>query len=405
MKKYIFTLFFALGPVYWFLFIPPNYIAIVKYLLFMSILSILIKDWFLISELKVYKKTTIIFSVAIFLIFVSLTINSEEADSYKDIINYLVPLFFTALIPLTSDKFRNQVYQGLLGSTKVFSCIALFIPLALFIDGVIWINPIYSEINVEGLAFTQIYTGFGGSRTGWSVGASFIAAISMFNIFITTSRYRRIIEIICFSIITISILIPSGRSGIISLLLLFFVFMVLKLLYKRVPKYSLLSLAVFSSILFFYSDKFRLDSFFKGSTQDISNGRFKGYMIAIESIYDNFFFGVGISNSDMTQLGLEYAEVHNVFLKFLMNFGFIPFIPFLLLFSWIFFTIYRKRSYLTINDILKLFIFINVPVLVSSFTEPNVIFSNFFNTISYWFVFSLFLFELHNRNFTKSSRV
>ncbi|WP_296524349.1 O-antigen ligase [Acinetobacter oleivorans] len=388
MSKFAFLIFFAFGPIYWLPNLSSAILSKFKFLCFALIVFTLIYNWMFNSKNRIYIRNIGFLVLTILIMFISLFFNQEGFSHYTVLSNYLVPLFIIMTMPFITSKTYDDLMWGVSNSTKVFALMAALIPLGMLIPSMVWINPIYDDPTLN---LNQVQTGFGGGRTGWSIGASFILAASLANIMFKKNLVSRVVEIGCFIIIASSIFIPSGRGGIFAILFMLITFIILRSwIYKKIPFFSIL-LLVFSGVLLFnFAEFFRLDSLLRGDISEASNGRIEGNVIAIDMILRNPLLGVGIEKSDLTKFGLDYPEAHNVFLNFTMKFGLIAFFLVLTFFAFVVKDLFSKTKVLYNNYCFITFIFFNALIFVFSFTEPNIVFGNFFNTLIYWFVLGAF---------------
>lgn len=396
MSKFAFLMFFALGPIYWLPNLSPGILVKIKFLFFSLLVFTLFRDWVINSKNRIYIRNIVFLVLTVLIMFISLFFNQESYGHYFVLSNYLVPLFIIMTMPFITNKSYENLIWGVSNSTKFFAVIAALIPLGMLIPSMVWINPIHDDPTLN---LNQVKTGFGGGRTGWSIGASFILAASLANIMFKKNLVSRLVEIACFIIIASSIFIPSGRGGIFAILFMLITFIILRsLIYKKIPLFSIL-LLVFSGILLFnFAEFFRLDSLLRGDISEASNGRIEGNVIAIDMILRNPLLGVGIEKSDLTKFGLGYPEAHNVFLNFTMKFGLIAFFLVLTFFAFVVKDLFGKTKVLYNNYCFITFIFFNALIFVFSFTEPNIVFGNFFNTLIYWFVLGAFYINYINSN-------
>lgn len=395
----ILTIFCSLGPIYWLPNIPVFALNLLKlFIFYLLILSILI-DWGLNSGFKVRIRESKFILIATLLIALSLVINNELEIGYPNLINYLVPLLILTIIPILSYNYHKYFFEGILKSTRVFALICLLIPLGLLNSSLLWINPLYDN-NINGLSFNQLFTGFGGSRTGWSVGAAFIFNLCLFKVLNIRGKFQLFLEYISLLIIGLAILIPGGRGGLFSLFISYIVYIGMKIKHAKFPIFSLILLFLSIIIVISMKDYFRLNEILSGDLNSASNGRIEGYNIVIEELINNLFFGLGIEKSNLTYYGLEYPDPHNVFINFIAKFGIIPFLPILFLFISLFYTMFVRSKNKYIKDLILL---LTVPVLIFSFTEPNVLFGNFFNTLIYWLIlgYCIKFYQIQNYDYTK----
>lgn len=391
--KYSFALFCALGPIYWFPFLNTQILSAVKIIIFtfliLSLFFLKIKN----SGFLAMKNISFFMVLTIFLISVSMFFNGELYSHFYILFNYLIPLIILFAIPYLSIENRESILDGIRSSTKIFALFSMFVVLGVFFQNLKWSNPFYTE--VDHTLITQVYTGFGGSRTGWSIGASFILCISLYNIYIYKNRLDIFFESLCFLFIALSVFIPSGRGGILVIFNLLIAYMLINFLKKKIPIFTVIAFCFGAFSLYFFKDYFRLGALFSGNLSEASNGRLQGNDITIENIMNNFLFGLGIEDTNLMKYGLDYPETHNVILNFIVKYGFLAFLPLCIFFSLIYYFLFFSTKN---NPIKILMIFLLIAISTFSLTEPNVVFGNFFNTLVYWFLIAIGLsFNINNR--------
>lgn len=198
MSKFAFLMFFALGPIYWLPNLSPGILVKIKFLFFSLLVFTLFRDWVINSKNRIYIRNIVFLVLTVLIMFISLFFNQESYGHYFVLSNYLVPLFIIMTMPFITNKSYENLIWGVSNSTKFFAVIAALIPLGMLIPSMVWINPIHDDPTLN---LNQVKTGFGGGRTGWSIGASFILAASLANIMFKKNLVSRLVEIACFIII------------------------------------------------------------------------------------------------------------------------------------------------------------------------------------------------------------
>lgn len=387
MIKYIFLFLLALGPIYWLPNISPIYLNIMKSFLALSALMVCFYNFYT-KKLIIYIPILLLLLILSVFFGFSLLINNDTLN-YLGLLDFFLPLFLIIFCYYFREDILDQVNWAINNCYKIFTLFCLFIPLGLVFPQLNWFNPYYLD---GGFEVTQTWTGFGGSRTGWSVGASFILAISLANL-ITSKGIDKILNILCFIIIALSIFIPTGRGGIFSVLfmLLFSILIGFVGRKKKINLFSIITIIISIFFAVFFSEYLRLDYLMSGDINKASTGRTDGYSFALNLIADNMFFGVGADRSDLMSYGFEYNQVHNAIINFVLKYGILAFIPLFLFFLIIYVRVFLDLSKLKYEKFYISFIFILIPTTIFNFTEPTVVFGNYFNTLVFWFLLLVYL--------------
>lgn len=259
-------------------------------------------------------------------------------------------------------------------------------------------NPLYNEIatTTDYIHFQQPYlssTGFNGGRTGWSISV-FLFVLCLVNA--TQDRSNTFQKAIANSALAIgmtSILTTGSRGGLLYLFVYatLFVFIGprhLSLTFKALA--AILLLFTVSIAYFAFGDVLRLSG-----VDDFSTGRIEGYSISIVILAQNLLWGAYPHGGyTLIESGLQYDQIHNAWLNFVAMYG--------LAFSCIFFFFFLTaltRAFAASRGKFHLQCLLIAGVL-STFLEPQTIFSNGHHILIYWGVLGY----LNSKNTSSQSR-
>lgn len=395
MSKTFYALYFALGPVYWLPGLSPNTIQVCKLLLFGFLSWKIIIAWARGRRFPIFKTSFLFFLPFLAVTLVSIAMHGGLEADLSVAINLLLPMCVMCVVPTLAKSDREAIFEGIKRSPIYFSVIASFVPIGLIIPALNWANP-YADASTAEFFIGQTYTGFGGSRTGWSLGASLMCAVALANFGYADTFRTKISTLLVFSIISVSIFIPAGRAGIFAVAGMMLVLAALGGFNKATFAKSGVILIIFSILLTFaiiFADELRLDMLFAGQLAEGSTGRSEGYQIALRLLSTEPWFGVGVKASDLRYYGLDYNEIHNAILNYVTRFGLLALAPGLLLFAWLIILMYVKRKRAFRSHIIMCAILSMTSIGIITFTEPVSGFGVFHCVIIYWFLMALFVGE------------
>lgn len=201
-----------------------------------------------------------------------------------------------------------------------------------------------APISVQDVVFSYYFfsTGFGARSTGWSSGLAFYLPIAVFlsvTRSVKNSVFRQILCTTMAGCIFSAQIASAGRAGMLASFITLGA-RILTLRQRLIASVIAVSIAVFS---FFYTEfwreplrLFRLPDNWADIVRDDMDG-FSGdrillYVVAIEHIQEQPFFGYGIDQIMVVTKGKRPLRIHNVWLKWAVEFGI--FMP-----MWFFFMI------------------------------------------------------------------
>lgn len=378
-NKSVFSVFFAmylgLSPIYWLPYVAPIFFTVIKTFLFVYIglygifLSIKNNNPFEIKIPGGYPVFLLL--IFMFLLVVPNFLLGNNSSNLSTLVNFIQTILF--LIASRFIIYYKKVVFVIKLSLLILS-IFVILSILCMVTMPSMPNPYNQELSI-------LETAFGGARTGWA------PSIGLFIPFILViSKSYILIFIYLFSQI-----LTGGRAGFYLSILIVPVLVIIEKSWRMKLKFvSLILILVLGLYIYnpYYFDDFRVFSSLSNPdySDDFSSGRLSLIADAWFSIMNSPILGNATSSSF-----LGY-NVHNVFLKGWVYYGFIYFMCSVIIVFYIFliwFIRYRKlESY---ND--KKFFIILLCVLLFGvgvgMVEPSIIFGNFTTFSIWWFAFAL----------------
>lgn len=393
MRLYLYAIYFSLGPIYWLPQVSITSLEVFKLCIFFLITLDITINW--IKSGACLKNNIYIGLLALSIVglLISFLAHSTENFSASAVTNLLLPLFILSTGAGTDAEKNHTLINAIKVAPLLFSFFAILIPLGLLIPSLNYQNPFYDESTWQ---FSQTYTGFGGSRTGWSLGASFLAAAALANA-ITANGWHKFINLMAFTTIVTSVAIPGGRGGLLAIAAILATASILNGSLKRrkiatfVPAIMLILLI---GLGYVFSEELRLSLLLSGDVSAASTGRTDGYMIGIALLMNDPVFGSGLQAADLINYGLQYSEIHNAILNYSVKFGLISSMPIILLFALLYMLIMTSKLQSLQQWEGLVFTLSLISLSVLTLLEPTTAFGNFHSTMIFWFITVIYL----NRN-------
>ena len=244
--------------------------------------------------------------------------------------------------------------------------------------------------------------GFNFKNNKWSITLAFMFAIIWPKIFHNNEKKVKVLSIIMCVLITLGVIISTGRAG---LLAIFLIVLIDRKLINRYYRYFIY-LLIFTSILYII-DNYDIEFWIKLilnnndlsmiSLDDLSGGRIRQILYSITIISENLFFGIGIDNiKDLMiyNFGNEW-NVHNLILRLTVESGLFLGIYMLIILLYIFKISFNNYRISYKNHLIFLVILVG---LVVSLVEPNMIVGTFQFSVYWWLAVSLSIVKFKNKN-------
>lgn len=310
------------APVYWFPGVPVSVSFSLKYFMF----SISVFLVFLLKPSGSTRNPSGVFGVYGFCILVLSMIFALMQSSVESVIKYVLDVL-TCFIMLRVYQIVAQqgynVYRIFFHSTVLLSLFCIVVIFSGILPGLRWPFPFLDG----GLTVADV--GFGGARTGWSLG---IALYLPFGLMAATLMWeKRPVKSVLLALFFLLAIVGSqltvgGRVGMTGSATI----VILWILFRDNRNYLIILLVVSLIFLYlfigseFWADKFRMGkSYTAGGVVDFdefSSGRMVQYDYAVYLIKNNPIFGYGFDYYG-TERELYASGIHNVWLKLLVQGG------------------------------------------------------------------------------------
>ena len=322
--------------------------------------------------------------------FIETSIFENSAFSY--VLNVFLTLLFSSIfIDVFSNSLSQKKIIDLLFKVSVSVVFIWAFMLILFYDQE---SPITSQ------PFWSV--GFNFKNNKWSITLAFMFAIIWPKIFHNNEKKVKVLSIIMCVLITLGVIISTGRAG---LLAIFLIVLIDRKLINRYYRYFIY-LLIFTSILYII-DNYDIEFWIKLilnnndlsmiSLDDLSGGRIRQILYSLIIISENLFFGIGIDNiKDLMiyNFGNEW-NVHNLILRLTVESGLFLGIYMLIILLYIFKISFNNYRISYKNHLIFLVILVG---LVVSLVEPNMIVGTFQFSVIWWLAVSLSIVKFKNKN-------
>lgn len=385
------TLFFslaslclALGPIYWYtassLLVP---IRTAKLVLLFILAGLFVFD--VTKSGRVFRINREVL-YPFFIVIVIAVVSSFREMAAGVVLDYLVSFFVPLLIiSIFAWAARREfsVWSILKWAARLFAVLAIPVSMAAYADFPQWQNPFQHP------AQWLYQTGFGGSRTGWGVGCSFMLPF-LFSDLISAKRFlSRFFFLLLLVGVVSSLLVTSGRGGVLGSFIVLIVMVLFSsrgnVLKRGIYLALFLSLAV--PALFVFSEELRFTSILQGDLRGAGGARIDANLAALSMIDGRVLFGgMGPGGLDLTTMGFEFESVHNLWINLLLESGVFMVFSVAAIFVGLGRMLYRKRAVLqsiapTLPAVLLSMLLL---ALHFSLIEPRSVFGQFFNALMFW---------------------
>lgn len=377
---YIAPIYIAIGPVYWFFFLPPSIFNLAKYGLGMLIIGSALyfgaNEWFKDRNFIRGSGVSLIVGV-VFLSIPGMYFSQSELSlgvlgRYLLLMGLLISIYWLS----KEEEFLQRVPMAIA---------AVMIPLCMITVADFLLN--LGLLSFDG--YNRLYaTGFSTSRTQWSGG---LVSLGIFMVwcFIMTKQIRRYFFLAAFVMIVLSQISSGGRGGTLAGLL----GVIALLIYYK--KYTAILIGIFASFAFAIAFKdqlfahLRFDRLEAGSnaSSDFSSGRLEQYGLAFDLIDSPLalFFGFGPRGYEaaFANMGIDF-EIHNVWLRLFIEYGlFVPLFILIFFFSTMFTAVMDNKE----NKEAMGLVIILLAGMFMTLVEPNAIIFSYQNYLCWWLIF------------------
>ena len=349
--------------------------------------------------------TTILIKRFIFILFIILNLFFNLKSFIKfSILNTLLifNILFLAILIFINSKFNVNFYY-IISFIFIISIHSFFKNIST-INKFIFLNTLHKYFNVFFIFFTFLLflffilginevrllfiSGFGNDYANFSV---WLSSLSLIISYIYFERNKINFTYFYFQIVLLLLtFLSGGRTGFVLILLSIFTL----LYYKANIKKTLILFTIITSIIFliftFLPDIILLNRFYTTSNTDLSADEYSSGRLTIliggYNAFLNFnilqlFFGLGVDNFYFNYGGEDH-QIHNLFLKSLVETGIIGFMFLLILYIYPLLKKYQFHN----NTIVKIFYLI---ASLNAFISPSSFYTNLNVFSSIWVILAI----------------
>lgn len=310
--------------------------------------------------------------------------------SYENIIYNLLDVIFIFLM--------FWIIKGaILSREELFE---VFYKVALVIGGIGLLSLLsaFSGVNITSPApwndpFSS--SAFGGYRTGWSDSLFLYMPFLLFYLMSSVEKKKKIFCILAMGGIVASQILSGGRAGFVSSVLAFLIF----------TRFNIKGILILSMVLFVTYHLVSVktaERFFRASDEQIENkqgenkldkissGRLEGYQSGLKLFNASPLWGHGFGAS--FHLTGETIDIHNTWLKRLVDGGVLFVLPIVVLFYKLYVSVIRNIKFQHLNrNYLVMFRTLFFLSLLISMGEPNYLIGSFQGEAFFWALAGTFL--------------
>ena len=383
-------LYFGLAPVYWLPGISISSLRAVKFVLIALGLSVVYSKSMLLS--KPIFPSGMVGPLGLMFLLISAFPAFLLAPTNSIILSNLLE-YFMGFIVLWCF-YLIQKHEGdnfILYKISVF--LILIFSVLTVVNFMTGIPKLYAP--VEFIEKPLWVAGFGAGRTGWSNGITYYAVISLCFAFTSSRKSVRFVYLAAFMGIFLSQLIAAGRAGILVSIVAPILFLILLKKWRLVLVMSLVLIVLVVYAGGMLTDSLRFNRLLTSEVtmkqiDHFSAGRISGYLFAIDLATKEPLFGYGFGHEKVkyeTQFE-SGKEIHNLWLKLLVEGGiFLP-LSFLMFSSYVLIKINRNVKYLLITsannvEFVALYCVFISGIIISMF-EPNALIGSLQVSAIWW---------------------
>lgn len=382
-KKYLLALYVFWAPINWVPFVDIAFLNIFKSVLFILLFLSAVN----IVKIR-FPSLLLSFSGLLFILLTSslgmVSASGSIFESTKDIVLPFFMVWIIYNIKLSETEILNGFLIGIGGVSVVcfLSILSNVTGLFSFTSPAPWFDDFG-------------HGALGGYRTGW---ANSLFLFTPFLLYYSNLNYKKnfsLIVMLCLVAIFGSQILSGGRAG-------FFAAFATVVLYSLRSSRSLVLLAFILYLVLtlipeeIFLKQFRAENLYsqyfnQDDVNRISSGRYEGYEIGLDLFKDRPFYGYGFGMSDDLSDSKGYMpEIHNTWLKRLIDGGLVFTIPLVCLFVHCYLLIRKKilkiKSYdlklYRLNYIFLISLFF--PAIIITFLEPNYLLGSFQGEAFFW---------------------
>lgn len=385
LELFFLMLFLAVGPIYWLPSLPPSALLAAKLLLLGVV--------FLYPYLSFRRD---IYAVPSFLMPALVGLFLFEAPSAIKHLSFEFLMVVGASYFIVLGYSLSKLYGGLLvvdvmyRSTMVFSLFAALVVVDYALNGV-FVNPVHD------VRLYLYQTGFHGGRTGWAGICNIFLAVALMGVVHARSWWERGLLWIAAVILLANLFMVDSRGGLITASLVVGVFVIRVGLRSpsRLVVLMFVMAGLVGGLIAQFGDRLvesrtYLSIFAPSELRSgVTTGRVDAYQQAVALFYESPVLGVG--EVDMREYGQNAEKIHNVWLRVLVERGFLALLGFMVFAGSVFYFALRGQGSKAV-DVSIVFLAAMIPTLF----EPTGVFGNYFASAFFWFAIGVFL---HKQDF------
>lgn len=347
-----------------------------------------------------------------------------NARTYTDLLFYwsgMVIVICAASFPLDSDRTEKMILN-LLTAFGLFFSVGIFLQM-MFTDQFLrfqlpMLDSDYSSSLRRQVVFHQMYTGW----TTQTAASCINLLLGIYGALLAWEREKKKRYLAAAAVMLVAFLLTGKRGPLLFMLFAFILTSVLisgsfDKLFRLVWKYILAGIVVAIGLVIYVSKKsdtsrnsiVRFMEMFSGtggSGDDVSNGRFELWSLALRLFRSNPIWGIGWRRYHEIAFAVlhEDKEAHNAYLQVLAECGIIGFVLYIVpvIAGLVFTFLFLKRMYARRNSsayrLMKLSMALQLFFLVYSMTgNPPY---DYCASICYYFIYALCLYAANHSNLT-----
>lgn len=377
----IFLIYLCLAPINWLPLIPLSLINITKYVLFTSLMLICLTRKSKIGRFS---------NVFSFYYYVLILICSFPAIifAYSDVATNLIDitfLFLMSYVVVECGLTKDDLF-------KIFFKVSLFI-------GIICVFSLLSAITGITIESPSPWkdpfsrSAFGGYRTGWSNSIFLYVPFLFYAYFFSGEKKWKILSLIAIGGILSSQILSGGRAGLIASLFTF-------LFFTRFKIQNVIILAIMVVGVYSYLGTITIEEYFRASENQIeakegsstidkiSSGRVSIYQLGWNLFKGSPVIGNGFGASLYFTDG---PDIHNTWLKRLVDGGILFVIPLVILFISLYKTVIKKTNRFYNGENHRVLInSLFISAIFISMLEPNYLLGSFQGEAFFWALVSTY---------------
>lgn len=370
----ILFLYLCMAPINWLPIVPPPAVNIIKYILFILLLL------FCLFKKNNIKKPAFFFSFGYYILLFVCALPAIIL-AHSDVVTNIIDISFLFLM--------SYVIQTKLSKNELFK---IFYKVSVFIGFICLLSLLsaITGITLESPApwkdpFSR--SAFGGYRTGWSNSIFLFVPFLFYIYFFGGEKKWKLLSLLSIIGIVGSQILSGGRAGLVGSLFTF-------LFFTRFKIQNIVILALAILLLYNSLGYLTIENYFRASEEQIENkqglsaidkissGRVSGYEVGWKLFKDSPFWGNGFGASTFYTEG---PDIHNTWLKRLVDGGILFVLPIILLFFFLYEKIiHRTWRYYNGDNHRVLIRSLFISALFISMLEPNYLVGSFQGEAFFW---------------------